>query len=1315
MADLLSTGIAGIKTYKRALTTVSNNITNVDTEGYHRQRVEIGQNAPSKQAGIYFGNGSRILGNQRMYDQFVESSLRSNTSQLEQQESIYKYSQRLENLMADERLSVTGKIGRFFAAVQEVSVAPASTSVRDILLTEAETTAAGFRLLGSQFSALEQETWGDMEDKVAQINGLSKQLASINTTLFKQAEIKNQPHDVLDQRDILLSSLSKLVNITVSEKPSGVFDVHIGNSETGDKLVAGKEAIDLGMQKDPKQPERVAFVLSPYGSAKPTNFVTSGSLAGLNGFRQHSLQLARDEVDVIAQVFVNEVNKIQHQGVDMNGQFGKDLLSLDNVYSVKPALNKGTATAVVSVTSASVAKQASYELTYLAQDKRWSITNEVSGQKAFGTHELTLDGLKVNIQGQAVSGDRFLITPSLRPTEAMKVMIDDLNLIATGSPLTVSKQVANSSSAEIKLSEFKVPSQSVPAKSIDSVLHNNPSEVSSTTIMASNKLAFVIPANTQDTELFFRSKYSGEPVELQIFTRNGRHLAGTSLTDSEKMALLNKNNGFSEQVSYVDSYLNQTGQAGYLDTGFSSLYSVTDVESYNFSTLEAGDTATLRFNARTTSIPQHGDSVKASQNTNDKEVYDLSTIAKDGSVTLSVGGIAASADYTEDAGVTINFVSSVSVNGDTLSATVNGTTYSTTLLDSATVTQTSNNTHAVSAEEVIKALGRQIVAGERGINASFANQSNALHLQGDVKDIVTISSTDGTATTTLKAKASLDFKALENDGDIVKVSVNSTAYQVELDSNATESELAANTHATTAEEAIKALGRQIVAAESDITGSSTHANQLTLQGATAAIATVTNVGTTIASTDSLGVIKKSVDGVESTLTALKINLEDQLSSVSIHGVDNITIDESKLILNGKDNKVDIDSGVSINIAQKTYQQTFSTDLDATLGLLKAKVDSDAHVTSSSISQGQLTLNGLVGGDDVNAQAFVYKKSTLQPTEASVSGDGSASPVEVDSEVFDFSGLTLGGSAKVTVNGTDYSQQFHTDLNSTLKALAQKININQVLNDAPTLTQVNASNGLLTLTGLSDGTNINAAVELTQRIELSETADSVTGKSSNTSLNKPDPRRFLGLSGGLNEDLLVFVTGSGGAKISAQWDQSPLIDQREAWRQDITVKFNSDGTQYELIDTQTDTSLAHVNYSAEKGINYNGWTAELTSDPAGDDVFYIKGNHDLSGDNRNILKMAALQNDDSIFGGRGNFGEVYTSTVGKLGTILVQTDIAREAQQTLVNQSTEARDSVSGVSLDEEAANLLRFQQAYQASAQVIKIANALFDSILSIR
>ncbi len=99
----------------------------------------------------------------------------------------------------------------------------------------------------------------------------------------------------------------------------------------------------------------------------------------------------------------------------MTGQFGKDLLSLDNVYSVKPAINKGSATIAVSVTSAAVARQASYEVSYQELDKRWSITNEATGKKAFGNHELTLDGLKVNIQGQAVGATGFLSAPVFAP------------------------------------------------------------------------------------------------------------------------------------------------------------------------------------------------------------------------------------------------------------------------------------------------------------------------------------------------------------------------------------------------------------------------------------------------------------------------------------------------------------------------------------------------------------------------------------------------------------------------------------------------------------------------------------------------------------------------------------------------------------------------------------------------------------------------------------------------------------------------------------------------------------------------------------
>ena len=105
----------------------------------------------------------------------------------------------------------------------------------------------------------------------------------------------------------------------------------------------------------------------------------------------------------------------------------------------------------------------------------------------------------------------------------------------------------------------------------------------------------------------------------------------------------------------------------------------------------------------------------------------------------------------------------------------------------------------------------------------------------------------------------------------------------------------------------------------------------------------------------------------------------------------------------------------------------------------------------------------------------------------------------------------------------------------------------------------------------------------------------------------------------------------------------------------------------------------------------------------------------AGDNRNLLSVISLQGNKNIFNNGGNFTEVYTDTISNLGSSLVQSAVSRDAQQIIVDQAQAKRDETSAVSLDEEAANLLRFQQAYQASAQIISTANKLFDTILGIQ
>jgi flagellar hook-associated protein 1 FlgK len=164
-----------------------------------------------------------------------------------------------------------------------------------------------------------------------------------------------------------------------------------------------------------------------------------------------------------------------------------------------------------------------------------------------------------------------------------------------------------------------------------------------------------------------------------------------------------------------------------------------------------------------------------------------------------------------------------------------------------------------------------------------------------------------------------------------------------------------------------------------------------------------------------------------------------------------------------------------------------------------------------------------------------------------------------------------------------------------------------------------------------------------------------------------------------------------------------------------VQFSADASTYVLKDVTTDTNIATGTLTAGGVIKHNGWTVSFDGVIQANDKFSIRGNAHQAGDNRNLLKIIELQDNKDIFSGRGDFTEVYTDIIGNLGNSLVQSAVGRDAQQIIFDQAQAKRDETSAVSLDEEAANLLRFQQAYQASAQIISTATKLFDTILGIR
>lgn len=163
-------------------------------------------------------------------------------------------------------------------------------------------------------------------------------------------------------------------------------------------------------------------------------------------------------------------------------------------------------------------------------------------------------------------------------------------------------------------------------------------------------------------------------------------------------------------------------------------------------------------------------------------------------------------------------------------------------------------------------------------------------------------------------------------------------------------------------------------------------------------------------------------------------------------------------------------------------------------------------------------------------------------------------------------------------------------------------------------------------------------------------------------------------------------------------------------------------EYSIYDN-TDTEIISGNDYDPQKINtffsdspsdseYQGYQFELTGEPANGDVFTIEYNDNGISDNRNAELLAALGTQNTMNGGSQNFTEGYAGLVEDIGVKTRQSQLDKDASSTLLEQSNNQRESVSGVNLDEEAGRLIQYQAAYNASSKVMSVAQDLFNTLL---
>jgi flagellar hook-associated protein 1 FlgK len=179
------------------------------------------------------------------------------------------------------------------------------------------------------------------------------------------------------------------------------------------------------------------------------------------------------------------------------------------------------------------------------------------------------------------------------------------------------------------------------------------------------------------------------------------------------------------------------------------------------------------------------------------------------------------------------------------------------------------------------------------------------------------------------------------------------------------------------------------------------------------------------------------------------------------------------------------------------------------------------------------------------------------------------------------------------------------------------------------------------------------------------------------------------------------------------------------QQPIIITFNDPPTTFRISGVEPNEGEARgdaagrreseeIPYVPGQDISYNGWTVKITGSPAAGDKFALGSNTNATADNRNGLLLAGLQTANVMAGGTTSYQGAYSQIVSDIGNKTRELEVTSKAQASMVDQTIQTQQALSGVNMDEEAANLIRYQRAYQAAGKALQIANTMFDTVLSI-
>lgn len=303
---------SGLQAAQIELNVAGHNISNVNKEGYSRQRVTLTNRNPERNTFGQLGRGVEVSDVSRVREAFLDTIYRQQLQRLQSAQVRASYFTSVEDLFQEPDTNGFGtRLSDFFGALDDFSNNVEEQAVRTSVVTEAQNLAASLNQVAEEIYALRTNANEEVKNTVPEINSLASQIASLNVTIQQEESGGHKANDLRDERDLALDKLSQLVDITYRERGDTMVDVFVG----GEVLVAGEDTRQVVAQQDSTlDPARSDLVTVQFADSGKALDISGGSIYGALMARDTDLKAAGARIDDIAAAIIREVNTVQSTG-----------------------------------------------------------------------------------------------------------------------------------------------------------------------------------------------------------------------------------------------------------------------------------------------------------------------------------------------------------------------------------------------------------------------------------------------------------------------------------------------------------------------------------------------------------------------------------------------------------------------------------------------------------------------------------------------------------------------------------------------------------------------------------------------------------------------------------------------------------------------------------------------------------------------------------------------------------------------------------------------------------------------------------------